>query len=220
MIPLLIATLEGDTEQVYPQLLGRSLLRRVGHAAAKTGRTTEHAASKVVRTVAHVDATVGRAVGHAVATGARVAEREAKRIIRAVARPIVAKVLHGEEDGFWGDDGTASITATTSTAPASSSSIRDILHKERGALIAGITTVATGAVAASGVAAPAAPAVPVLLPPVLDQIINEAIAKGKKALEGPDPNPDGTPTAGGGSMLPLLLLAGGGLAAFLIIRKA
>jgi hypothetical protein len=217
MIPLLIATLEGDTEQVYPQLLGRSLLRRVGHAAAKTGRTTEHAASKVVRTVAHVQAQAARDVGHVVASGARVAEREAKRIIRAVARPIVAKVLHGEEDGFWGDDGTASITTS---APASSSSIRDILHKQRGALIAGITTAATGAVAASGVAAPAAPAVPVLLPPVLDQIINEAIAKGKKILEGPDPNPDGTPTAGGGSMLPLFLLAGGGLAAFLIIRKA
>jgi len=218
VIPLLIATLEGDTESVYPQLLGRSLLRRVGHAAAKTGRTTEHAGSKVVRTVAHVQAQAARDVGHVAAAGARIAEREAKRIIRAIGRPIIKAALHG--DDAWGDDGTASVTSTPTATPAASTAARDFLHKQRGALIAATTAAATGAVAASGVAAPAAPAVPVLLPPVLDQLINEVVSKGRSVLEGPDPNPNGTPTAGGGSMLPLFLLAGGGLAAFLIIRKA
>lgn len=58
---------------------------------------------------------------------------------------------------------------------------------------------ATGAVAASGVGAPAAPAVPVLLPPILDSLIDEVAAKGKEILLGPDPSPDGNATIGSGS---------------------
>jgi len=201
--------------------------RTTGGIAAKTARAVKKGAVVTGRTVGHGAATVGRAVGHGAATVGRIALRQAKRIIRSVARPMVAKLLEGDEATLFGAD-------DPSTAA-------QFLRSKRDSIIGSVTTAATNAVAASGVAAPAAPAVPVLLPPILDELIDQVAKKGRNALKGQDATPDpATPDPVGVEAGPDLtnsgaisgvmsskilgvpapvLLAGAGLAAFLLLRK-
>lgn len=156
--------------------LGRSLFRSIGHGVASAGRKTSRVASRAGRTVGHAAATAGRAIGHAVADLGRMATREAKRIVRRIARPMVASALHGEDFLLLGDDSPESAAA--------------YLRGKKQEMINRITNSAQAAVTASVIAAPAAPAVPYLLPPILEELIQEVAAKGRAAVTGADKNPD------------------------------
>lgn len=65
MIPLLVATLEGETEEIYP--LGRSFVGRMARKTKNVAKAPAKAVAKVassqVRNVAHGVARVGRATG-------------------------------------------------------------------------------------------------------------------------------------------------------------
>lgn len=126
----------------------------------------------VVKPVAHVTATAARDTGHVVATGARevghvaasvgrLAEREAKRIIRPLVAKNAAAQIHGDQlNGFLGDTGDTAAKAAISAA---------------------IVVPATAAVTASVIAAPAAPAVPLILPALVSEVydtVKKDIMKG------------------------------------------
>ena len=163
MMPLLIATLEGETEVYFPsENLGASFFRR---QVRKATNVTKQAVSGAMK--------AGRVVGHAVMTAGRAAQDAAKAIIRKVAEPIIAKAL-GDEAGelvLFGADEAAMTPAT----------LKARLRAKKAALVAAVTAAAGGAVAASGVAAPAAPLVAGLVPGVVDELIE---SMGNKAAKG------------------------------------
>ena len=216
-MPLLIATLEGDAVEIEESaaLLGRSWLRRAAHAVASAGRSTASAVSNVAQAATHeaaqgarvtgrvarrgtataahdvaqgarvagrVTRRTAQTIGHGIAQAGRVAERMAKRLIRSTLRPLLHKALGS-------DDALAMLGGDTSGQAAAK-----LLRQKKAAFIATVTPTVTAAVAAGTVTAPAAPAVPVLLPPILDELIDEVARKGKEILLGPDKTPDGSAT--------------------------
>ena len=233
MIPLLIATLEGDAEEYTPEVypLGRSFLRRQASRASKAvsgavkatggglsvaGRVAKRGARKTggglsvvgrvtkraAKTTGRVAVRAGRAIGGAVMDAGRVSKRVAKRVIRAILKPMVKRALGADELAVFGDDMAAKVKAVRPT------------------LIAAGTTAATAAVAASGVGAPAAPAVPVLLPPILDELLDQVVRLGKKILDEDDPLEPEEVAAASKRSLPLpLILGAAGLVAFVVLRK-
>lgn len=245
--PLLVATLEGD---VVP--LGRSFLRRqvsraahvasavaapvsvaarvtrrgastsgrvVGRGVSSTGSglavagrvarrgagTAGRVTVRGAKTVGHGVATAGRFIGHGVAEAARASSRAAQSLIRGVLKPLISKAL-GEDDMLLGADDMAS-------------KIKAI----RPGLIAAGTTAATAAVAASVVAAPAAPAVPFLLPPILDELLDQVAKKGKSILGIKDDAPAAGPLSASGSSARKIptwaIVAAVGAAGYLIIKR-
>lgn len=105
--PLLVATLEGETEEVYP--LGRSFLRR---QASRAGKVVSAAVTAPAAIVSKVSPTAGRILNPIAQT--RNAARGISRITRATARPVM-QLSRGNVKGAFVDLGRA--VTTTVTAP-------------------------------------------------------------------------------------------------------
>ena len=234
MIPLLIATLEGDFEEYTPDVypLGRSLLGKIGRVVSrgspqmaavvriadkpltslkKAQRQRRRMASTYERKRAAVSKATESFLKNNASAETKFAFRKVGEVVdvsKRMAKRIIRSFLKPLIRKALGTDVLG--------ADDMASKVRAI----RPGLIAAATVGATAAVAASVVAAPAAPAVPVLLPPILDELLDEVVKGGKKVL-GIDDKPAAPASAvtkKKANALPLLLGAAG-VAAFVVLRK-